>query len=140
VVDMGMNHHTEQEWQFTARDLDSARSWLAAQPHDASVRRLASRPTLTMRDTYYDSPDWMIFRAGFALRVREAREADDTGIGETEVTLKSLHRAHHGIARRTEISESIGSASSTMSWRATTASAGASANWLELVSWQHCFT
>jgi CHAD domain-containing protein len=110
VVDMGMNHHTEQEWQFSARDLDSARSWLAAQPHEASERRFASRPTLTMRDTYYDSPDWMIFRAGFALRVREARESDDTGIGETEITLKSLHRAHNGIARRTEISESMGSA------------------------------
>jgi CHAD domain-containing protein len=107
---MGMSRHTEQEWQFAARELDSARNWLAAQPHDASERRFASRPTLTMRDTYYDSPDWMIFRAGFALRVREAREADDTGIGETEITLKSLHRAHGGIARRTEISESVGSA------------------------------
>ena len=105
-----MSRHTEQEWQFAARELDSARSWLAAQPHDASERRFASRPTLTMRDTYYDSPDWMIFRAGFALRVREAREADDTGIGETEVTLKSLHRGHGAIARRTEISESVGSA------------------------------
>jgi CHAD domain-containing protein len=107
---MGMSRHTEQEWQFAARELDSARNWLAAQSHDASERRFASRPTLTMRDTYYDSPDWMIFRAGFALRVREAREADDTGIGETEITLKSLHRAHGGIARRTEISESVGSA------------------------------
>lgn len=107
---MGMNRHTEQEWQFAARELDSARSWLAAQPHDASERRFASRPTLELRDTYYDSPDWMIFRAGFALRVREAREADDTGIGETEVTLKSLHRGHNGLARRTEISESVGSA------------------------------
>jgi CHAD domain-containing protein len=107
---MGMNRHIEQEWQFAARELDSARSWLAAQSHDASERRFAARPTLTMRDTYYDSPDWMIFRAGFALRVREAREADDTGIGATEVTLKSLNRGHGGIARRTEISESVGSA------------------------------
>jgi triphosphatase len=107
---MGMNRHTEQEWQFAARELDSARSWLAAQPHDASERHFASRPTLKMRDTYYDSPDWMIFRAGFALRVREAREADDTGLGETEVTLKSLQRGHGAISRRTEMSESVGSA------------------------------
>ncbi len=107
---MGMSRHTEQEWQFDARELDSARSWLAAQPHETSERRFASRPTLALRDTYYDSSDWMIFRAGFALRVREAREADDTGIGETEITLKSLHRAHNGIARRAEISESVGSA------------------------------
>jgi len=107
---MGMNRHTEQEWQFQARELDSARSWLAAQPHEASERRFAPRPTLTMRDTYYDSPDWMIFRAGFALRVRQAREADDAGSGATEVTLKSLQRGHDGLARRTEFSESVDSA------------------------------
>ena len=107
---MGMHHHTEQEWQFAARELESARSWLAAQPQNASERRFASRPTLSMRDTYYDSPDWMIFRAGFALRVREARRADGAGDGETEITLKSLHRAQHGLARRTEISESMGKA------------------------------
>jgi triphosphatase len=103
-----MHHHTEQEWQFAARELESARNWLAAQPQNPSERRFASRPTLSMRDTYYDSPDWMIFRAGFALRVREARRADGAGDGESEITLKSLHRAHHGLARRTEISESMG--------------------------------
>jgi len=107
---MSMSRHTEEEWQFAARELDLARSWLAAQPQNASERRFAPRPTLTMRDTYYDSPDWMIFRAGFALRVRQAREADDAGSGATEITLKSLHRAQNGLARRTEISESVGSA------------------------------
>ena len=107
---MGMNFHTEEEWQFAARELDSARTWLAAQPQDSTERRFAPRPTLTLRDTYYDSPDWMIFRAGFALRVRQAREADDTGNGATEITQKSLHRGHNGLARRTEISESVGSA------------------------------
>ena len=105
-----MNRHTEQEWQFTAAELDSARSWLAAQPQATSERRFAPQPTLTMRDTYYDSPDWMIFRAGFALRVRQAREADDTGSPATEVTLKSLHRGQNGFARRTEFSESVGNA------------------------------
>ena len=111
---MNGQEHTEQEWQFTAADLESARVWLAARPQDPSERRFASRPTLTMQDTYYDSPDWMIFRAGYALRVRRAREADSTGDGETEITLKSLHKPndgpHVGMARRTELSESVGNA------------------------------
>jgi len=107
---MNVQRHTEQEWQFTAADLESARLWLAARPQEQSERRFASRPTLTMQDTYYDSPDWMIFRAGYALRVRRAREADSTGDGETEITLKSLHKPNGGLARRTEHSESVGSA------------------------------
>ena len=104
-----MNRHTEQEWQFTARNLEMTRAWLASQPREISERRFASRPTLTMRDTYYDSADWMIFRAGYALRVREARQVDEPGAGEFEVTLKSLQPAHDGLARRTEISETVDS-------------------------------
>lgn len=114
VVEMNMNRHTEQEWQFAARDLESARHWLAARPQQTSERRFTPRPTLNMQDTYYDSPDWMIFRAGYALRVRRARAVDDAGQGidegETEITLKSLHRPNGGLATRTEFSESIGSA------------------------------
>jgi CHAD domain-containing protein len=108
VVNMSMNRHTEQEWQFTAQDLESARHWLAAQPQNMSERRFAARPTLDLQDTYYDSPDWMIFRAGYALRVRRALRADQEGIAETEITLKSLQRPHNGVARRTEFSESVG--------------------------------
>ena len=101
VVDMVMNRHTEQEWQFAARDLESTRSWLASQPQETTERHFAARPTLTLRDTYYDSPDWMIFRAGFALRVRQAQRADEAGRGEIEVTLKSLRSGHEALARRT---------------------------------------
>jgi CHAD domain-containing protein len=101
-----MHRSTEQEWQFTAAALDAARSWLAAQPADPSERRLASRPTLDLTDTYYDSADWMIFRAGFALRVR--RERSDGNGEQTEVTLKSLNSGHNGLARRTEYSELVG--------------------------------
>jgi CHAD domain-containing protein len=108
VVNMSMNRHTEQEWQFAAQDLESARHWLAAQPQNVSERRFATRPTLNLQDTYYDSTDWMIFRAGYALRVRRALRDDQEGTGETEITLKSLQRPHNGIARRTEFSESVG--------------------------------
>jgi triphosphatase len=103
-----MDRNTEQEWQFAASGLESARAWLAAQPANPSDRRLAAKPTVELTDTYYDSPDWMIFRAGFALRMRQER----TGAhgDQTEVTLKSLHDPHNGVARRTEFSERVGGA------------------------------
>ena len=102
-----MNRNTEQEWQFAASGLDAARAWLAAQPANPSDRRLAAKSTLELSDTYYDSADWMIFRAGFALRMR--RERGGTA-DQTEVTLKSLHVPHDGLARRTEFSERVGAA------------------------------
>src|SRR5688572_25477416 len=105
---MGMSRHTEQEWQFAAQDLESARIWLAAQPRETSERHWAPQPTLTLQDTYYDSGDWMIFRAGFALRVR--RESQDGSEGDTEVTLKSLSAAQDGLAKRVEMSERVDSA------------------------------
>src|SRR5688572_25569270 len=117
VVEMGMNRHTEQEWQFAASELGPARTWLAAQTHGPTERRCTPQPTLNVQDTYYDSPDWMIFRAGFALRVRRSREADATDIaaGGAEITLKSLKRdsgneGNGGLARRTEFSEQVGQA------------------------------
>ena len=105
-----MVRHTENEWQFTSRDLEQTRAWLASQPQELSERHFARRPTLTIRDTYYDTSDWMVFRAGFALRVREMRRADEAGAGEIEVTLKSLQPGHDGLTRRTEISETVDSA------------------------------
>jgi triphosphatase len=113
---MGMNRHTEQEWQFAASELGPARNWLAAQTQDPTERRCAPQPTLDVQDTYYDSPDWMIFRAGFALRVRRSREADaDIAAGDAEITLKSLRRgslngSNDGLARRTEFTEQVGQA------------------------------
>jgi CHAD domain-containing protein len=107
-----MNRHTELEWQFATQDLASARNWLAAQPQNntdsTSERRFSTRPTLNLQDTYYDSPDWLIFRAGFALRVRRASPDDGVEPANTEITLKSLHAGQDGLARRTEISENIG--------------------------------
>lgn len=103
-----MNAHTEQEWQFAAPGLDAARAWLASLPTEPSDRRLAIKTTLELTDTYYDSPDWMIFRAGFALRLRQER-AGTTG-EQTELTLKSLNAPRDGLARRTELTERVGSA------------------------------
>ena len=100
-----MQKSTEQEWQFTAPGLDVVRAWLAAQPHEITDRRLAIQPTLELTDIYFDSPDWMIFRAGFALRMRSERTGAD--VEQTEVTLKSLSAPHNGLARRTEFSQRV---------------------------------
>jgi CHAD domain-containing protein len=98
-----MQKNTEQEWQFSAPGLDAARRWLAARAVDDDDRRLAIQPTLELTDTYFDSADWMIFRAGFALRMRCERGPDE----KIEVTLKSLSAPHNGLARRTELSERV---------------------------------
>jgi len=100
-----MHKNTELEWQFSAPGLDAARTWLASRSRESHDRRLTVQPTLELTDTYFDSPDWMIFRAGFALRMRSERMGED---GEqTEVTLKSLSKPQNGLARRTELSQRV---------------------------------
>jgi CHAD domain-containing protein len=106
---MSLQRHTEQEWQFAAAALQPVRDWLASQPHTTAERRFAPQPTLDLRDTYYDSPDWMIFRAGYALRVRQAQHVDGDRDG-AEITLKSLSPPQGGLARRTELTENVGAA------------------------------
>ncbi|MEJ0086664.1 MAG: CHAD domain-containing protein [Pseudomonadota bacterium] len=108
-----MKSHTELEWQFATADLAPARAWLASQPTESSSRRLAAGAPLEILDTYYDSSDWMIYRAGFALRLRQSANADAANAGGFEVTLKSLHAASSGFARRTEISGKVASADMT---------------------------
>jgi triphosphatase len=100
-----MNPHTEQEWQFSAPALSAARDWLAAQPHEPGARRFETRPTLELHDTYYDSSDFMIFRAGFALRLRHSSGGTEGDV--TEITLKSLQPPRNGFARRSEFSEQV---------------------------------
>ncbi len=73
------------EWQLASTDLSSVRRWLAEHGTiDGLV--LEPRSTLNIFDTYLDTHDWRIHRAGFALRIRSES-------GKSEVTLKSLHSA-----------------------------------------------
>ena len=62
----------EQEWQFATGELEATRRWLAVQPQDVSERHFTAQPTLELRDTYFDSSDWMIYRAGYALRINKS--------------------------------------------------------------------
>lgn len=88
----------EVEWQFEAQDVERAAAWLAG----AAVPgyRVRAGKTKEQRDTYFDTADWRLHRAGFTCRVR------DKGDG-LEVTLKGMAAAQDGIRSRREITEQV---------------------------------
>src|SRR5262245_39170436 len=89
----------ELEWQLATSDLPGVRHWLTGHPtFDGWI--LEPRSTLELRDTYYDTEDWRIYRAGLALRVRDAA-------GQPEATLKELKSARQGVADRLELTEPL---------------------------------
>jgi triphosphatase len=94
----------EVEWQLASTDLASVRRWL---DDNGTIDGLVLEPqsTLQIFDTYFDTDDWRIYRAGFALRIRS--EA-----GKSEATLKSLRSNRAEMADRRELSETLESTES----------------------------
>jgi triphosphatase len=94
----------EVEWQLACTDLGSVRRWLS---EHGTIDGLTLEPRSTQQifDTYLDTEDWRIHRAGFALRVR-------SGTGTTEATLKSLHSASTEVADRRELTETLSNSDS----------------------------
>ena len=92
----------EIEWQLSAPDLGLVRKWLS---DHGSVHGLTieSRPTHTINDTYLDTEDWRLRRAGFALRLRDVP-------GRAEATLKDLAPASDCVRIRREFNEPLPSA------------------------------
>src|SRR3984957_19285863 len=89
----------EVEWQLACADLGSVQRWLSDHGTiDGLI--LEPRSTLQIFDTYLDTDDWRIHRAGFALRVPSES-------GTTEATLKSLHSASTEVADRRELSQPL---------------------------------
>jgi len=87
------------EWQLACADLGSVHRWLSDHGTiDGLV--LEPCPTLQIVDTYLDTEDWRIHRAGFALRIR-------SGSGKSEATLKSLRSVSTEVADRRELSEPL---------------------------------
>jgi len=87
------------EWQLACNDLGFVRRWLADHGTiDGLI--LEPRSSLQIFDTYLDTEDWRIHRAGFALRIRSRS-------GKSEATLKSLHSASAEVADRRELSETL---------------------------------
>jgi CHAD domain-containing protein len=89
----------ELEWQLAATDLGAVRRWLL---EHSSVDGLVIEPTSTqhLHDTYLDTDDWRIHRAGFALRIRQNGSED-------EATLKSLRSQRTDAADRRELNEPL---------------------------------
>ena len=94
----------EVEWQLACADLGSVRRWLS---DHGTIDGLILEPRSTQQifDTYLDTDDWRIHRAGFALRIRSES-------GTTEATLKSLHSASTEVADRRELTETLNSSDS----------------------------
>jgi hypothetical protein len=92
----------EIEWQLSATDLGLVRKWLS---DHGSVHGLTieSRPNHTINDTYLDTEDWRLRRAGFALRLRDVP-------GGAEATLKDITPASDGVRIRREFNEPLPSA------------------------------
>src|ERR1700676_244858 len=95
----GRKDDREVEWQLASTDLGSVRLWLADHGTIGGLI-LEPRSTLQIFDTYLDTDDWRIHRAGFALRIRSES-------GRSEATLKSLHSASAEVADRRELSETL---------------------------------
>jgi len=100
----GQKDGREVEWQLACTDLGSVRRWLT---EHGTIEGLVLDPrsTLQILDTYLDTDDWRIHRAGFALRIRSES-------GKSEATLKSLHSARMEVADRRELSETLESSES----------------------------
>src|SRR5262249_49735291 len=94
-----MQDQREIEWQLATTDLDAVQRWLSEhRTFDGLV--MEPRPPIEVHDTYLDSSDWRIQRAGFALHVRNAA-------GESEATLKGLHSAREDVSDRRELTEPL---------------------------------
>jgi triphosphatase len=95
----GRKDGREVEWQLASTDLGPVRRWLA---DHGTIDGLVLEPRSTQQifDTYLDTDDWRIHRAGFALRIRSES-------GKSEATLKSLHSASTEVADRRELTETL---------------------------------
>jgi inorganic triphosphatase YgiF len=96
-------NHDEIEWQFDVDDHGRVERWFRGRARTGSFALGRARVEM-LADTYFDTPDGRVRRAGYALRVRRTSRG-------AEVTLKSLAaKSADGRARRREISESLGTA------------------------------
>ena len=109
----------EVEWQLDAVDLRPVERWLQARQsataperdRQANAEAPQAAPEIsyhpqtprTISDTYFDTPDWRLNRAGLTLRLRAEN-------GAHIVTLKTTEAAVDGLRTRTEIEDRLPSA------------------------------
>jgi triphosphatase len=102
----------EIEWQYEPTNgLENIERWLTGR-RDGDLENTSGSGiavgggfTRVLTDTYYDTKDWRLYHAGYALRIR--REGSGGG---SEATMKSLTAAGGtagNLCRRRELSESL---------------------------------
>jgi triphosphatase len=101
----GTDDPVEIEWQFDALDLRPVERWLATLPtlsvetHDGGTVTALAKTPRRLADSYLDTADWRLARAGFVVRTRRRGRHD-------EVTLKDTRPAEGtGLRQRLEVTE-----------------------------------
>lgn len=90
--------HVESEWQFAALDVRPVGRWLeSANIPGYTITEAGAKD---VSDTYLDTDDWRLFRAGFTCRIREKGDG-------AELTLKSMAEAPGGLRQRVERNEPL---------------------------------
>lgn len=98
LYSMSATDQLEVEWQFAVGDSGAATRWLEAAVVPGYT--VAPGPTKQLDDTYFDTGDWRVHRAGFTCRVRRK--------GATaELTLKSMAPALGAVRSRRELTEPL---------------------------------
>jgi CHAD domain-containing protein len=97
----------EIEWQFDALDLRPVERWLATLPtlavetSDGGTVTALARTPRRLTDSYLDTEDWRMKRAGFVVRIRHRGR-------HQEVTLKDTRPAEgSGLRQRLEVTEAL---------------------------------
>lgn len=98
-LERGSADQREVEWHLATTDLGAVQRWISRH-HTFDGLVMEPRPSVDVHDTYLDSSDWRIQRAGFALRVRNAA-------GESEATLKGLSSSREDVADRREVTQPL---------------------------------
>lgn len=102
VVASKVSDQRESEWQLDVPDRGAVERWIEGEGKLGGISAGEGK-TLRLTDRYYDTEDWRLWRAGYALRVRSRGKS-------SEATLKSLAGAgEEGIKHRREISEPLSS-------------------------------
>ena len=91
--------HEEIEWQLEAVELALVENWLKEHSTAAGVA-VVPGPARELADVYYDTEDWRLYRAGYAMRVRKDGQ-------KAQATMKARVPSEGGLRRRREISEPI---------------------------------
>jgi CHAD domain-containing protein len=92
----------EIEWQLDAQDLRLVLRWIEVAAESANGITITPGRTVTNRDTYVDTADRRLDRAGFSVRLRRA------GRDRPEATLKSLDSERTDALRiRLELAERL---------------------------------